>query len=187
MYPGCARVVTLYEGLRRIDEELAGQVRARGCPDCGGRLDSGPWPRNPRGLPWAERQSWRRLGLCCAGCRRRVLPPSALFLGRKVYFAAIVLVSVAALQRRTVGASATALRRMFGMCEDTLRRWVSFFAVDVPQSTWWRTVRGRVSAEVRDEQLPDALLAQWEEHGKPGEAALAACLTFLATAAVPVS
>ena len=41
-----------------------------------------------------------RLSFCCGreGCRRRVLPPSVLFWGRRVYWAAVVLVVTAPCQ-----------------------------------------------------------------------------------------
>jgi len=186
-YPTVVRGVTLYEGLLRIDEDLSAREQAKGCPHCGGPLDSSPWQRHPRGVEAAKAVVWWRLGLCCRreDCRKRVLPPSVLFLGRRWYWAAVVLVSVASRQRRTVGATATALRRMFGVCRATLARWLAFFATDFPSSAPWRALRGRVSAEVRDDALPAALLAQFDRLVGPGEAALVACLTFLASAVGP--
>ena len=189
MYPGVARVVTLYDGLRQIDEDLSASAQALGCPHCGEPLDSAPWERHPRGVPKSRGVAWWRLGLCCRreGCRKRVLPASALFLGRKVYWAAVILVSVASRQRRLVGATADELRRMFGMSRETLKRWISFFAYEFPTSAAWQVLRSRVSAVVHDQRLPDALLAQFDQKHKPGKAALAACLTFLASVAVPAS
>ena len=35
--------------LLRIDEELAAEARARGCPHCSGKLHSAQYPRRPRG------------------------------------------------------------------------------------------------------------------------------------------
>lgn len=188
-YPGAARVVTLYEGLRRIDEDLAATSQARGCPFCGGPLDSAPWQRHPRGVPKVRNEAWWRLGLCCReeGCRKRVLPPSALFLGRKVYFEAVILVSVTARQRRLVGATADALCALFGMSPATLKRWISFFRHDFSESNAWKVLRGRVSAEVASERLPESLLAQFDRLHGPGEAALTACLTAIASAAIQAS
>ena len=189
LYPGAARVVTLYDGLLRIDEDLAAKSKAAGCPHCGGPLDFAVWERHPRGLPKREDRTWWRLGMCCRrdGCRRRVLPPSALFLGRKVFFGAVILVSVASQQRRIVGVTADKLCKLFGMSRETLKRWISFFRHDFPESWLWKRVRGRISAEVRDDRLPDDLLAQYDHRHGPGEAALAACLTFLASAAFQAS
>jgi len=180
MYPGSATHVTLYEGLRKIDADLAAQARSRGCPHCGGPLDNAPWQRKPRGCDDVPEDAKKRHGLCCRDCRRRVLPQSTLFLGRKVYWGAVVLVSVAARQRRTTGITARRLRALFGVSAQTLRRWMTFFAVDVPPSSWWKRLRGRVPATVRDDALPDALLAEFDRVLGAGEPALAACLVFLA-------
>lgn len=189
MYPDDARRATLYGGLRRIDEDLAARARDAGCPHCGGPLDVAGWRRKPRGceveLPDEVRQ---RHGLCCRHCRRRVLPPSAIFLGRKVYLGAIVLVSIASRQRQLTTATARALRAMFGVSAQTLARWLSFWADEFPASVLWKRLRGRVSAAVRDDALPDALLAQFDRQlGGPGEGAAAACAAFLAGPAIPAS
>ncbi len=54
--------------LLRLDEDLAAEARAAGCPHCGAPLHSGDYPRKPRGIarsvlgPAYE----RRLSLCCA-------------------------------------------------------------------------------------------------------------------------
>jgi len=110
-----------------------------------------------------------------------VLPQSALFLGRKVFWGAVVLISVVVRQRRTKGITAMRLREMFDVSPQTLRRWMAFFLADFPQSSTWKRLRGRVSAEVRDDALPDGLLAEFDRVRGPGEQALAACMAFLAS------
>lgn len=177
MYPTAAQSVTLYEGLRRIDEELAAEARSRGCPYCGGALDSAPWLRKPRGCDLPDEVCLRR-GLCCRSCRRRVLPLSTLFWGRKVYWGAVVLVCVVARQRRLVGWAAAELRALFGVSKETLERWMALFAMEVPLSARWRLLRGRVPAEVRDDALPDRLLALFDQRLGEGEAALTALFSF---------
>ena len=188
MYPDCARRASLFEGLRQVDADLAARTRKAGCPHCGGALDDGGWLRKPRGcevdLPEKVR---RRHGLCCRACRRRVLPPSAVFLDRKVYLGAVVLMSIAARQRRLVGSTANALRKLFGVSKDTLGRWLAFFRVDLPASDRWRRVRGVVSADVRNDTLPSPLLAQLDRRLGEGEAALQACLRLLATGELQAS
>lgn len=182
MYPSCATHVTLYDGLRQIDADLAAQARARGCPHCGGPLDSAPWQRKPRGCDEVPDEARKRHGLCCRSCRRRVLPQSTLFLGRKVYWGAVVLISVAVRQRRTTGITVRRLRALFGVSASTVQRWMAFFAMDVSQSAWWKRLRGRVPPNVRDDALPDALLAEFDRVHGVGERALVACLAFLAAA-----
>jgi hypothetical protein len=189
MYPDCARRATLYEGLRRIDEDLATTARDAGCPDCGGPLDWARWMRKPRGcevdLPEEVRM---RHGLCCRHCRGRVLPPSTIFLGRKVYLGAVVLLSIASRQRQLTTSTAKALRAMFGVSAQTLARWMTFWAVEFPTSTLWKRLRGRVSAAVRDDALPNALLDQFDRRlGGPSERAATACMTFMAGAPIQAS
>ena len=181
MYLGCARSPSLFEGLQKIDEDLAARAKARGCPDCGGPLDYGRWTRKPRGYDLPE-AACRRHGLCCRreGCRRRVLPPSTLFMGRRVYLAAVVLVLVVVRQRRLEGSSARRLREMFGVSHRTLRRWVTFFETVFPRSRYWKLLRGRVPATVHDSRLPEALLASFETRRCAPAGAVTACLKFLA-------
>ena len=59
--------------LQRLDEDLAAEQRAGGCPRCGGVLHSARYRRKPRGVPTGET---RRLSFCCAvqDCRKRATP-----------------------------------------------------------------------------------------------------------------
>jgi len=130
--------------LLALDHELAETTRQQGCPWCGGPLHSAAYLRKPRGGPWevAEELAVRH-SFCCArdGCRRRVLPPSVRFLGRRVYLGAVVVLG-AVLQH---GASAARLRRLsavLGIDRRTLTRW----------RQWWlrqaRSTSGQVSLRV---------------------------------------
>lgn len=186
IYPDCSQNATLYEGLRQIDEELAAKVRSRGCGRCGGPLDKAEWQRKPRGYDIPDKAAVR-MGLCCRRCRCRTLPPSALFLGRKVYLGAVVLISIVVRQRHVGGSSAAELKRLFGVSRETLRRWLSFFRLELPASPPWKVLRGRLSAAVRDDTLPDSFLAELERTRDPGIPAVTACLRLLATAALQAS
>jgi hypothetical protein len=181
MYPDCATLPSLYADLHAIDLDLAARTRELGCPFCGGPLDFSRWTRKPRGrdLPAAVRE---RHGLCCRreGCRRRVLPPSTLFLGRRVYWAAVVLVVVVVRQRRLAGSSARKLREMFGVTHRTLLRWVSWFERRLSVTDRWRVVRGAVPATVRDGDLPSSLLTVFDARFGAGPNAVQACLRLLA-------
>ena len=84
--------------LVRIDEDLAAQTLAGGCPACGGRLHSASYPRKPRGIPRALGELFQsRFSFCCAeaGCRRRCTPPSVRFLGRRVWLSVVVIMMTA--------------------------------------------------------------------------------------------
>lgn len=105
------------------------QVAAGGCPACGGPLHRGDYERKPRGARIAPEgeDSVRRFSLCCGreGCRKRTLPPSLRFLGRRVYLGAVVIVASVVAQAR--GAK-SAIRQATGVPTRTSRRW----------RTWWR-------------------------------------------------
>ena len=109
-----------------------------------------------------------------------MLPPSVLFNGRTVYWAAVRLVCVVVQQRRIVGWAAGELRELFGVSKETLKRWLAEFAGPLPQSANWKQLRGRVPPGVRDDALPDHLLAMFDRSRGPGEAAINAYLSFWA-------
>src|SRR5260370_36061227 len=118
MLPQVAVPYTFWKELVEIDEQIAAAVAARGCPRCGGRLHRGDYARKPRGGLIAELADGeaRRISLCCdrEGCRKRALPPSVRFLGRKVYVgAAIVVACMAAAARRSTGIATRTVRRGF--------------------------------------------------------------------------
>lgn len=144
MYASAFADASFPSALLALDLELAETTRQRGCPWCGGPLHSAAYLRKPRGGPWAlDEEVAVRHSFCCAreGCRRRVLPPSVRFLGRRVYLAAVVVLG-AVLQH---GASGTRLRRLsaeLGIDRRTLTRW----------RQWWlrqaHTTAGQVSLRV---------------------------------------
>ncbi len=183
MYFASVSRATLFEALFSIDSELADACRDRRCPRCGGPLHDAHYERKPRGgPPEIPAHCSRRLSLCCGrdGCRHRVLPPSCLFLGRRVYWGAIVLVVVAARQRRPGSVTAGVLRKTFGVSWETVKRWMSFFAEVFPRSEPWRLRRGLVPATVRNDELPAALLELFVERGGGDETAgLRSCLVFV--------
>ena len=77
----------------QVGQDLAGETRKKACP-CGGRLHSANYLRKPRGTPvQLPEQECLRFSFCCdrVGCRKRVTPPSVRFMGRKVYFGAIII------------------------------------------------------------------------------------------------
>ena len=80
--------VSLFRLLHRIDQDLAEKSRLAGCPYCQGPLHRARYLRKPRGGPEnIPEEYFFRLSLSCGRehRRRRVLPPSCMFMGRKVY------------------------------------------------------------------------------------------------------
>lgn len=139
---------TLFFLLQQIDVDLAETVRERRCgrgegaAKCGGPLHVATFQRKPRGGPADLPASFaRRLGLCCGWCRRRTLPPSVLFWGRKVYWGAVLLVFTALAQQRGEGHSARRIEILFGIYRSTLTRWIAYFRKVFPQSEPWQLLR----------------------------------------------
>lgn len=134
-----------FVAIEQIDEAIACNVAAARCPVCGGPLHRGDYDRKPRGgsiAPWGER-SMRRFSLCCGreGCRKRALPPSLRFLGRRVYLGVVVIVASLIAQEiaRTTAISraaitlpaitpAGAIQQRTGVPARTVDRWLA----------WWR-------------------------------------------------
>lgn len=118
-----------FEGLAAIDAQITAHVAAEGCRFCGGTLHRGDYDRKPRGgmIAAAAEAFRRRFSLCCGreGCRRRALPPSVRFLGRRVYVGAVVIVATMV---ALAAATARAAQRSTGIAARTARRWVR----------WWR-------------------------------------------------
>lgn len=79
----------LFRVLVEVDEAVTLRGAAEGCPVCDGPLHRSDHDRKPRGAlvaPAGEAFA-RRFSLCCAreSCRKRAMPPSVRFLGRRVY------------------------------------------------------------------------------------------------------
>ena len=129
--------------LKTIDAAEAERCRAAGCPRCGGELHSASYPRKPHGLAPALRADARRYSLCCDRCRRRVMPPSARFFGRRFRVAPLFLVvSVLVL---TGGARLEAIGRRWGIPVMTLRRWRQWWQETLPATPAWRWKRGELA------------------------------------------
>lgn len=174
---------SLFRLLFLIDTDLAEQQQKKRCPYCGGRLDKAYYERKPRGGPeHLDHRCMIRRSLCCSrqGCRHRLLPPSCLFMGRRVYWGGVVLVVMALRQARPKGASTIKLMRMFGISRKTLFRWIAYFRDQFPVSAHWQRLRGRVSSFVRDSELPGGLLDLFIRHADSPQDGLIGCLCFLA-------
>jgi len=171
MYPVQVPPETVLRALAALDHDLALDVRRSRCPHCGGPLHWATWTRKPRGADVPEDLRVRR-GLCCGSCRRRTLPPSVLFAGRRVYLKAVMLLVVAARQRDRARHSMARLRKLFdNVSAKTIARWMRAFLEGLPLHPDWQRLRGRLPATVRDDDVPAALLAL----GSGDDVLVAAC------------
>jgi hypothetical protein len=159
--------VEFFASLERLDMMIAAKVAEGRCQHCGGPLHQGNYQRKPRGgriAPTGEAFT-RRHSLCCGrrGCRKRALPPSLRFLGRRVYLEVVVvlasvLLQVLATARAAVAASGIPLR--------TLRRWRGWWNEVFPRLSTWRELRALWVPPPPDEaQLPGSLLARLGGNG----------------------
>lgn len=151
-----------YRFLSEIDQDLAAEVQAGGCPYCAGVLHSARYPRKPRGLRFALDESYQtRLSFCCAreGCRRRSTPPSVRFLGRKVYLSVIVIL-IAALEHGLSPKRRQWLIETLDIWPQTLSRWRKWWRERFPASRCWQSARGHFMPPVDCARLPGALLGR---------------------------
>jgi hypothetical protein len=148
--------------LTRLDAEIAARVAAAGCRHCGGPLHRGNYRRKPRGglLAEAGEAFTLRHSLCCGrrGCRRRALPPSLRFLGRRVYLGAVVLLASVVAQ---LAAALHAARAATGVTGRTLRRWGAWWRATFPRLPAWAELRARFAPPPPDEgSLPKSLVTR---------------------------
>lgn len=149
-----------FRAMSEADARIAARVAAAGCQWCGGPLHVGHYLRKPRGghLAAAGEEYRVRYSKCCGHCRTRTLPPSLLFLGRRVYFEAVVLwasaVTVAAL------AAGMAVPRM-GVPRRTLKRWSGWWRTAFVESDLWQELRARfVPPPPEPASMPASMLAR---------------------------
>lgn len=85
-----------------------------------------------------------RFSLCCReeGCRKRVLPKSVLFDGRRVYFRVVILMTIALRQQRPRGMTMQRLQEETGADFKTIRRWQAEYRREFEVGRY-RLLRGR--------------------------------------------
>jgi hypothetical protein len=113
------------------------------------------------------------LSFCCARCNKRVTPPSVRFLGRRVYYGAVV---VLACLKKLTGQRVIELTQRLGVDRRTLRRWRRWWSEAFVQSPWWRVAKARFSPALDQGRLPGSLLERFAGAHPP---ALVALLRFL--------
>jgi hypothetical protein len=134
-----------FQLLLSYDADLAEQARATNCRYCGKRLHQAHYQRKPRGGPCPLDEEYNcRFSFCCYDCRKRLTPCSLRFLGRKVYFGAVMVLISAMLG----DASPRRRRRLHEICgadERTLGRWRTWWAETFSRTDTWRILSARFS------------------------------------------
>jgi hypothetical protein len=105
-----------------------------------------------------------------------VLPPSVLFWGRRVYWAAVVLVVTALRQGRAEGVTAQQVQARFGVTRLTLVRWRRYFRDHFSQTPRWQGLVGRLWPPVRRDSLVADLLGRFVRARGDPAAGVVACL-----------
>jgi hypothetical protein len=167
-----------YSLLLRIDEDEAAKTRASGCIVCGGVLHSARYPRKPRGGPGDLSKACRfRRSFCCAICDKRHKPVSVLFLNRRVYLAAVVVLA-SALRSGLSGRRTDQLSGWIGVPKRTLERWRVWWLHDFVESPFWVNARARFMPPLEAATLPASLVERFG--GADLASQLLAALRFLA-------
>lgn len=169
---------SFFDSLTHFDEDLAAQTQQERCP-CGGALHVANYLRKPRGGPSGLDHSSRiRLSFCCErdGCRRRATPASVRFLGRRVYWAAVVVL-VSAMRHGVTKLRVATLHRMLGVSERTLRRWRIWWLSTFTVTPLWRSQESLFTPPVSRLDLPRSLIGRFVN--AKGGLDLAAALRFL--------
>ncbi len=103
-------------------------------------------------------------------------PPSVRFLGRRVYFGAVVLI-VSTLRDGLTVRRVRALRDQLGVDIRTLRRWRRFWQEAFVQGAFWRAARARFAPPVVEADLPASLLERFT--AETSQSSLVQALQFL--------
>lgn len=154
----------LFPLLLKIERDLEEETRKAGCLRCGGPLHRGYYLRKPRGWQVVADEAYRlRRSLCCGreGCRSRAMPPSVLFLGRRVFYGAVIVL-VSALAQGATPARIQKLCRWFEVDRRTLARWRAWWRESFAKSAAWRRIGGQLMPAVSPSDLPRGLLDRFE-------------------------
>ncbi len=142
--------------LLRIDQEHAAEVRSRRCR-CGGPLHQSNYERKPNGGPCGGTADTLRLSFCCGKCRLRCTPESVRFLGRRVYWGAVVLLATALCSGLNLRRGQR-LSQQLGVPVRTIERWREWWLTRFTASALWRDLNGRFLPPIAAPELPHALL-----------------------------
>ena len=174
--------VSLFQILYKIDFKIAEKVKDESCPFCGNTLHYANYERKPRGgLEDIPDQYKIRFSLCCSHevCRRRTLPPSTRFMGRKVYWFGVILAVLTRRHNIPKDSSARVINGIYGPTRETYKRWISHFKKVFPFTTKWKYLRGRIISTVRTDLLPGSLVNYFIANFGSRKKGLVACLKFL--------
>ena len=165
-----------WEKLYNLDKEEAQRVKKRNCLDCGGKLDSSNYLRKPRGFETQKRFEVR-FSFCCRNCRKRHTPKSLRFLGRKVYWFFVVVLSSYQVEQRQE--SIFKLSNLLRLCERTLCRWIWQWNSRVAFSSIWKKLKGLLQLPLLGDKFITELWSHFELSEDKLETKILHLLNFL--------
>ncbi len=178
--------IEFFEGLVAIDEAIVARAAAEPRRECGGALHRGDHVRKPRGglVAMAGEAFSRRFNLCCGreGCRRRAMPPSVRFLGRRVYLGAVAIMASAV---ALVAATAAAAARTTGVPARTTRRWLRWWRGPFTASAPFVELSARLVPAPERRRIPLSLLERLADERPAAVAKLLAWLAPITTTSCP--
>lgn len=180
MYKGILSDSNFYVLLFKYDEDKANELHRTRCENCGGTLDWANYPRQPRGGPSdLEDRLKVRFSLCCRaeGCRKRIMPLSIRFLGRRIYFSAIFSL-VVALSQGARPQKIAQISKAFDISRQTFLRWRGWWKEVFPGTRFWQREKSILSALEGEAEYPHTLVNLFNRFQK-GEEALRKYLSFI--------
>jgi len=126
---------------------------------------------------------WIRLSFCCRrdGCRRRRLPPSIVFMGRRSYLAVTVVI-LGIFQNGPTPQRLQVIRRLISeqISFDTICRWREWWRKKFPSSKFWHEHRSDFIPPSPDpDMMPCSIYERFCGHGPPGGESLVKFLRLL--------
>jgi hypothetical protein len=110
-----------------------------------------------------------RFSLCCGqeGCRRRLLPKSVLFDGRRVYWRMVILVVIGLRGQRDSGYTMEKLKAWLGVDAQTVRRWQRWYRERLSPGGEWKMLGSRLCYGLQPGQELAGLLAAFIDERDP--------------------
>ena len=137
--------------LTRIDIDIANLWAGTECGHCkSGRLHRSDYPRAAHGLSRDIDADVRRFSFTCSECRRRTMPYSVRFFGRRFRVAPVFLVASVLLERSQTGLAQLGISLRVSL--RTLKRWRRWWRESFPETGCWQLLRSKLVPD--PEQAP---------------------------------
>lgn len=170
----------LFRVLQELDLQIMEATRELRCLHCGGPLHLAKYLRKPKGNLVELPEDYRyRYSLCCGNndCRKRTLPESSLFMGRRVAYQCAILAILTVWQNGQK--SAQALSDLLGVDVRTIWRWAKYFREEYPRSSMWQKIKGRVPPKIHGNRMPGSLVGAFINRAGDAMRGIVACICFM--------